>query len=57
MLTFKIALDMSGAAGLGVSVKGKSRGPREDGRNSPRDKGIFVKSVIPGGAAAKVRQT
>lgn len=53
VLTFKIALDVSGAAGLGVSVKGKSRGTAEEGRDSPQDKGIFVKSIIPGGAAAK----
>lgn len=53
MLTFKIPLDMSGAAGLGVSVKGKSRATSEQGRDSPQDKGIFVKSIIPGGAAAK----
>ena len=53
MLTFKIPLDMSGAAGLGVSVKGKSRVTSEQGRDSPQDKGIFVKSIIPGGAAAK----
>ena len=53
VLTFKIPLDMSGAAGLGVSVKGKSRAASEQGRDSPQDKGIFVKSIIPGGAAAK----
>lgn len=53
MLTFKIPLDLSGAAGLGVSVKGKSRATSEQGRDSPQDKGIFVKSIIPGGAAAK----
>ena len=53
MLTFKISLDLSGAAGLGVSVKGKSRSTSEQGRDSPQDKGIFVKSIIPGGAAAK----
>lgn len=53
VLTLKIPLDLSGAAGLGVSVKGKSRGTTEAGRDSPQDKGIFVKSIIPGGAAAK----
>ena len=53
VLTFKIPLDLSGAAGLGVSVKGKSRATSQQGRDSPQDKGIFVKSIIPGGAAAK----
>ncbi|KAL9968293.1 hypothetical protein ACROYT_G026648 [Oculina patagonica] len=53
VLTFKIPLDIAGAAGLGVSVKGKSRATSEQGRDSPQDKGIFVKSIIPGGAAAK----
>lgn len=53
VLTFKIPLDMSGAAGLGVSVKGKCRGTPDQGRDSPQDKGIFCKSIIPGGAAAK----
>lgn len=53
VLTFKIPLDMAGAAGLGVSVKGKSRAASEQGRDSPQDKGIFVKSIIPGGAAVK----
>ena len=53
VLTFKIPLDLSGAAGLGVSVKGKTRATSDQGRDSPQDKGIFVKSIIPGGAAAK----
>lgn len=53
VLTFKIPLDLSGAAGLGVSVKGKSHGTPDQGRDSPQDKGIFCKSIIPGGAAAK----
>lgn len=53
VLTFKIPLDVSGAAGLGVSVKGKSGASSDQGRDSPRDKGIFCKSIIPGGAAAK----
>lgn len=53
VLTLKIPLDMSGAAGLGVSVKGKCRGTPDQGRDSPQDKGIFCKSIIPGGAAAK----
>jgi hypothetical protein len=53
VLTFKIPLNYSGAAGLGVSVKGKVD-EVDNGRNSPQDKGIFVKSVIAGGAAQKV---
>ncbi|XP_031549920.1 partitioning defective 3 homolog isoform X2 [Actinia tenebrosa] len=52
VLTFKIPLNYTGAAGLGVSVKGKVD-ELEDGRDSPQDKGIFVKSVIAGGAAQK----
>ena len=54
VLKLKIPLNVSGTAGLGVSVKGKSRSPEDDGRESPEDKGIFVKSVISGGAAQKV---
>jgi len=49
VLTFKIPLSYSGAAGLGISVKGKVEG------EIPQDKGIYVKSVIAGGAAQKVR--
>lgn len=48
VLTFKIPLSHSGAAGLGISVKGKMDG------DMPQDTGIFVKSVIAGGAAQKV---
>ena len=55
VLKLKIPLNVSGAAGLGVSVKGKSKAPEDDGRESPQDKGIFVKTVIIGGAAQKVR--
>ena len=36
-----------------MSVKGKSHGTPDQGRDSPQDKGIFCKSIIPGGAAAK----
>ena len=42
-----IPLNDMGSAGLGISVKGKST---EDNL----DLGIFVKSIIKGGAAAKV---
>lgn len=48
ILTFQIPLDDSGSAGLGVSVKGKSTSTPD-----PVDLGIFVKSVIAGGAASK----
>ena len=54
ILTFKIPLDVSGAAGLGLSVKGKARAVGGNDRDSPMENGIFVKSVIAGGAAAKV---
>uniref|UniRef100_A0A8C7YCA8 PDZ domain-containing protein n=1 Tax=Oryzias sinensis TaxID=183150 RepID=A0A8C7YCA8_9TELE len=44
---FEIPLNDSGSAGLGVSLKGnKSRETRED-------LGIFIKSIIHGGAAYK----
>lgn len=47
-LMFEIPLNDSGSAGLGVSLKGnKSRETRED-------LGIFIKSIIHGGAAYKV---
>uniref|UniRef100_A0A3P9IWD7 PDZ domain-containing protein n=1 Tax=Oryzias latipes TaxID=8090 RepID=A0A3P9IWD7_ORYLA len=46
-LMFEIPLNDSGSAGLGVSLKGnKSRETRED-------LGIFIKSIIHGGAAYK----
>ena len=53
MLTFKIPLDMSGAAGLGVSVKGKRHGTPDQDEGNTQDKGIYCKSIILGGAAAK----
>lgn len=46
-LTFEIPLNDSGSAGLGVSVKGNRS--KED----HADLGIFVKSIINGGAACK----
>ena len=49
VLTFEIPLNDTGSAGLGVSVKGKTS--TSSGQMS--DLGIFVKSVIHGGAASK----
>ncbi|KAM9712686.1 partitioning defective 3 homolog isoform 2-T2 [Menidia menidia] len=46
-MTFEIPLNDSGSAGLGVSVKGNRS--KED----QADLGIFVKSIINGGAASK----
>ncbi|RMZ98648.1 partitioning defective 3 -like protein [Brachionus plicatilis] len=51
LLTYEIALNDTGSAGLGVSVKGKTK-RLEDSENSV-DLGIFVKTVINGGAASK----
>lgn len=47
-LTFEIPLNDSGSAGLGVSLKGNKS------RETGADLGIFIKSVIHGGAAFKV---
>uniref|UniRef100_A0A4W5QKW0 Par-3 family cell polarity regulator alpha, b n=1 Tax=Hucho hucho TaxID=62062 RepID=A0A4W5QKW0_9TELE len=46
-LTFEIPLSDSGSAGLGVSVKGNRS------KENHSDLGIFVKSIINGGAACK----
>lgn len=46
-LTFEIPLNDSGSAGLGVSVKGNRS------KEKLTDLGIFVKSIINGGAASK----
>ncbi|XP_056306296.1 partitioning defective 3 homolog isoform X3 [Danio aesculapii] len=46
-MTFEIPLNDSGSAGLGVSVKGNRA------KESHDDLGIFVKSIITGGAACK----
>lgn len=48
-LTLEIPLNDSGSAGLGVSLKGNKS------RETGTDLGIFIKSVIHGGAAFKVR--
>ena len=47
MLLLDIPLYKSGAAGLGVTVYGKSQ-------SGTGDMGIYIKSVFPGGAAAMV---
>lgn len=49
IFTFEISLNDAGSTGLGVSVKGKT----STTQNGSIDLGIFVKSVIPGGAAFK----
>ncbi|XP_061463903.1 partitioning defective 3 homolog B isoform X2 [Rhineura floridana] len=46
-LTFEIPLNDSGSAGLGVSLKGNKS------RETGADLGIFIKSIIHGGAAYK----
>ena len=53
LFSFQIPLNESGSAGLGVSVKGKTTASS----NYVQDLGIFVKSVIAGGAASKVRSS
>ncbi len=52
VLRLDIPLNDTGSAGLGVSVKGKTSTTPEHGT---QDLGIFIKSVITGGAASKVR--
>lgn len=47
-MTFEIPLNDSGSAGLGVSLKGNKS------RDTSTDLGIFIKSIIHGGAAFKV---
>ncbi|XP_055897160.1 partitioning defective 3 homolog isoform X1 [Biomphalaria glabrata] len=48
-ITLHIPLNETGSAGLGVSVKGKT----ETLESNSRDLGIFVKTVLQGGAAYK----
>lgn len=50
ILDFNIALNDTGSAGLGVSVKGKTTG---GANGETKDLGIFIKSVMHGGAASK----
>jgi len=65
LLTFDIPLNDSGTAGLGVSVKGRTRKVKmtklQDGQQREEEEieescGIFVKVIIHGGAAQKVRK-
>ncbi|KPM11483.1 PDZ domain containing protein 9 [Sarcoptes scabiei] len=49
VMTFQIPLNDTGSAGLGISVKGKS--VTTEGK--PKDSGIYIKSVLHGGAASK----
>ena len=51
VLTFDIQLYNSTAAGLGITVCGKTSTTKKAG-----DKGIYIKSVTPRGAAAMVRE-
>lgn len=48
-LMYEIPLNETGSAGLGVSLKGNRS------RETGEDLGIFIKSIIHGGAAYKVR--
>lgn len=51
VIHLEIPLNDSGSAGLGVSVKGKT----VSAESGVRDLGIFVKSIMQGGAASKVK--
>jgi partitioning defective protein 3 len=59
LLTFEIAFNDTGSAGLGVSVKGKTKRLDDESAAGASvsaasiDLGIFVKTVINGGAASK----
>lgn len=50
-LMFEVPLSDSGSAGLGVSLKGNKS------RETGEDLGIFIKSIIHGGAAHKVKSS
>uniref|UniRef100_A0A8C2EK45 Par-3 family cell polarity regulator beta a n=1 Tax=Cyprinus carpio TaxID=7962 RepID=A0A8C2EK45_CYPCA len=50
-LMFEVPLNDSGSAGLGVSLKGNKS------RETGEDLGIFIKSIIHGGAAHKVKSS
>ena len=50
-MAFDIHLD-NGLAGLGVTVHGRCSSSK---RQQSSDMGIYIKSIVPGGAAAKVR--
>lgn len=54
-LNFDIALNDTGSAGLGVSVKGRTELTTEnDETTKQNDCGIFIKTIMHGGAAHKV---
>lgn len=50
MMTFDIPLNDTSSAGLGITLKGKTS--IVDGQSI--DMGIFVKSILTGGAASRV---
>ncbi len=50
-LMFEVPLSDSGSAGLGISLKGNKS------RETGEDLGIFIKSIIHGGAAHKVKSS
>lgn len=52
IISLDIPLNDTGSAGLGVSVKGKTIPTPGQGT---RDSGIFIKAVINGGAASRVK--
>lgn len=49
-LMYEVPLNETGSAGLGVSLKGNKS------RETGEDLGIFIKSIIHGGAAYKVKK-
>jgi partitioning defective protein 3 len=52
---FDIPLNDTGSAGLGISVKGRrALFPDVDGSTAYADCGIYIKTVMHGGAAYKV---
>lgn len=53
-LVFEIPLNDSGSAGLGVSVKGRTANDPSVSREHQVDCGIFIKTIMHGGAAHKV---
>ena len=52
VLNLEIPLHNSGPAGLGVTVYTKSTSSKVGG-----EMGVYIKSIVPGGAAAMVRKT
>ena len=52
VLTYEIPLYDSGPAGLGVTIYGKSM--LNSATKRPGDVGVYIKNVMPGGAAALV---